>query len=176
MKTNRRNLNDWNTSLQETRHQSTIINVIYTPGICDNRYDDETTLANVARYLALCDFSTLHGVCVLLHQNVSRLSAEFEVCFTDLFKMLPRAALRNVVFCFTHTHTQEPDDTIPILIKLLKTVKIDKDVLLSANTYYYTDDVGLNRRQTEQNIFHCLTYGVNQPAPADFFSVKHLGC
>ena len=115
------------------------INIIDTPEIYDKRYDDETTLSNVTRYLGLCDFSTLHGVCVLLQPNVSRLSAVFEVCFTDLFKMLPRAALKNVVFCFTHTRTQEPDDTIPILRKLLKTSKVDKDVLLSSNTIYCTD-------------------------------------
>ena len=62
------------------------INVIDTPEICDNRYDDETTLANVTRYLGLCDFSTLHGVCVLLQPNVSRLSAVFEVCFIYLLR------------------------------------------------------------------------------------------
>ena len=67
----------------------------------------------------------------------------FEVCFKNLFKMLPRAALRNVVFCFTNTRTHDPGDTIPVLRKLLKTVKIDKDVLLSANTYYCTDNEGI---------------------------------
>ena len=112
------------------------INIIDTHGICDTRYDDEITLANVTRYVDLCNFSTLHGVCVLLHQNVSRLSAVFEVCFIQLFKMLSRSALKNVVFCFTHTRTQEPNDIIPILKKCLKTVNVDMDVLLSSNTVY----------------------------------------
>ena len=141
-------------------HQLTLdgmsLNIIDTPGVCNSSETDETSFKNIKTYLGLCEFSRLHGICILLKPNSSRMNIVFETCFTELLEMLPRDALKNIVFCFTNTRTKEPGDSVPMLRTLLETLNISDEVSLARDTIYCTDNEGIRYLAVAETMRHTV--------------------
>eukprot|EP00112_Aurelia_sp_Birch-Aquarium-sp1_P022972 Seg667.4 transcript_id=Seg667.4/GoldUCD/mRNA.D3Y31 product="Verrucotoxin subunit beta" protein_id=Seg667.4/GoldUCD/D3Y31 len=102
-----------------------IICLIDTPGIGDVRglEQDEKNFENILSHLAYYD--EIHGICILLKPNDSRLSVTFRFCITELLTHLHKTAAQNVMFCFTNARGTfyRPGDTLPVLQKLVSEYK-----------------------------------------------------
>uniref|UniRef100_T1IXZ4 Uncharacterized protein n=1 Tax=Strigamia maritima TaxID=126957 RepID=T1IXZ4_STRMM len=119
---------------------NTLLRLIDTPGIGDVRgvAKDKENFANILAYLRT--LKEIHGICILLKPNESKLHILFEFCIKELLTHLHRNALKNIVFCFTHSRTTfyKPGDTRVPLAELLKQNKI---VLpLDPSTMYCMDN------------------------------------
>ena len=117
------------------------INLIDTPGIGDvGGIDaDKKNFANILAYLS--GFEKLHGVCILLKPNQSRLTVAFRFCVQELMSHLHKNLKKNMMFCFTHTRGTfyEPGDTFDLLQELLEKHNIDIP-LRNGETYYCFDN------------------------------------
>lgn len=105
------------------------IRIIDTPGVGDVRGPDQDkrNFENILATIATID--DLHGICILLKPNNSRLTLTFRFCVKELLTHLHRDACENIIFCFTNSRGTfyKPGDTLPSLLTLLaetKTVKI----------------------------------------------------
>ena len=102
------------------------IRLIDTPGIGDSRgYEqDKKNFDNILSFLTRYD--EIHGICILLKPNQSRLNVVFRFCVQELIAWLHTSAKKNIVFCFTNARATfyEPGDTFPALNEMLKKKKI----------------------------------------------------
>ena len=102
-----------------------IICLIDTPGIGDLRgiEQDQKNFENTLSHLSYYD--EIHGICLLLKPNESRLRAIFRFCISDLLSHLHKSAANNILFCFTNARNTfyRPGDTLPMLQRLLSEYK-----------------------------------------------------
>ena len=112
------------------------VRLIDTPGIGDTRgiEQDKENFQNILAYISY--YEEIHGICILLKPNNSRLTVMFEFCVKELLTHLHRNAARNIVFCFTNARNTNyrPGDTFPALKTLIEnedSVSIDlrKDII-----------------------------------------------
>ena len=102
-----------------------LITLLDTPGLADTRglEKDKENVEDILGHLS--HYDKIHGICILLKSNNSRLSATFIFCVTEFLRHLHKSAADNIVFCFTNTRNTfyEPGDTLPILKQLLSELK-----------------------------------------------------
>ena len=102
-----------------------LITLLDTPGLADTRglEKDKENVENILGHLS--HYDKIHGICILLKSNNSRLSATFIFCVTEFLRHLHKSAAENIVFCFTNTRNTlyEPGDTLPTLKQLLSELK-----------------------------------------------------
>ena len=102
-----------------------VIRLIDTPGIGDVRglEQDEKNFENILAHLSY--YEEIHGICILLKPNDSRLTVTFRFCITELLTHLHKSASSNIIFCFTNARSTfyRPGDTLPILQKLIAEYK-----------------------------------------------------
>ena len=117
------------------------INLIDTPGIGDTEgiEVDKQNFDNILTFLS--NFDTIHGVCILLKPNESRLNVTFTWCLLELLTHLHKSLVQNIMFCFTHTRGTfyRPGDSFVLLHKLLKDNNIDIK-LEREKTYFCFDN------------------------------------
>ena len=118
---------------------NTKIKLIDTPGVGDTRGidQDKMNFQNILKTLSYLD--ELHGICILLKPNNSRLNIMFKFCIKELLTYLHRDASNNILFCFTNSRSTfyRPGDTMPVLRALLdeSSIKIET----SPDTVYCYD-------------------------------------
>uniref|UniRef100_A0AC34GYX4 G domain-containing protein n=1 Tax=Panagrolaimus sp. ES5 TaxID=591445 RepID=A0AC34GYX4_9BILA len=85
------------------RHNNCLYRIIDTPGIGDSRgiEQDKKNMENIMQFISM--YKEIHGICVLMRPNESRLTPSFEFCFKELLVQFHRSAVENIVFCFTQT-------------------------------------------------------------------------
>ena len=119
-----------------------LITLIDTPGIGDVRgvEHDERNIEGILAYLSL--YGDIHGICVMLKPNESRLTTTFKFCITELLTHLHKSAAKNVAFCFTHARSTfyKPGDTLPILEALLTELKGVSISLTQDNQYCFDNE------------------------------------
>ena len=105
----------------KTNDESKYLRLIDTPGIGDTRgaEQDKINFQNTLRHIAELD--VLHGICILLKPNNSRLTVMFNYCIKELMAKLHVDACRNIVFCFTNCRGTfyKPGDTYAPLKKIM---------------------------------------------------------
>ena len=120
--------------------KKTLVRLIDTPGIGDTRgvEQDKKNFANILNYIANLD--TLHGICILLKPNDSRLDIFFRFCVKELLTHLHKSSSENIVFCFTNARSTfyKPGQTLVPLKNLLKEIKTD--IPLTTSTVYCLDN------------------------------------
>ncbi|PAV75817.1 hypothetical protein WR25_16820 isoform B [Diploscapter pachys] len=120
------------------------IRLIDTPGIGDCRGADQDALnfSSILQYIA--NFSDIHGICILLKPNNSRMNIVFKYCINELLTHLHVSAAQNIAFCFTNARGTfyRPGDTLPILKKFLGDLETNRgvEISLSKGTTYYCMD------------------------------------
>ena len=50
-------------------------------------------------------FEEIHGICILMKPNESRLTNTFEFCIKELLTQLHKSAASTIMFCFTNTRS-----------------------------------------------------------------------
>ena len=117
------------------------IRFIDTPGIGDTRgvEQDKENMTNIISFLS--NYDEIHGICILLKPDNSRLGVMFRFCIKELLTHLHKSAAQNIIFCFTNSRTTfyRPGNTLPGLKKLL-TDNLDVDISLSKRTMYCMDN------------------------------------
>ncbi|CAG2171334.1 unnamed protein product, partial [Oppiella nova] len=117
------------------------VRLIDTPGIGDTRglEQDKENFDAILRYISNLD--ELHGICILLKPNTSKLTVMFQYCVKELLTHLHKSASNNIVFCFTNTRSTfyRPAYTLPALKTLLNENK-DVNIELSKHTIYCMDN------------------------------------
>ena len=117
------------------------VSLIDTPGIGDVRglEQDEKNFENILAHLSYYD--EIHGICILLKPNDSRLTTTFRFCITELLSHLHKSAAENIVFCFTNARSTfyRPGDTLPMLKSLLSEYK-GAVVSISPNNQFCFDN------------------------------------
>ena len=78
------------------------IRLIDTPGIADCRGADQDVLnfSSILQYIA--HIPEIHGICILLKPNNSRMNIVFKYCINELLTHLHVSAAENIAFCFTN--------------------------------------------------------------------------
>ena len=81
------------------------IRLIDTPGIGDCRGADQDALnfSAILRYIA--NIPEIHGICILLKPNNSRMNIVFKYCINELLTHLHVSAAQNIAFCFTNARS-----------------------------------------------------------------------
>ncbi|PAV61553.1 hypothetical protein WR25_17439 [Diploscapter pachys] len=106
------------------------IRLIDTPGIGDTRGADvdNKNLTEIFKFIA--QFDEIHGICILLKPNNTRLNLMFRYCINELLTHLDVTAAANIAFCFTNTRGTfyRPGDTMPALNTYLDNLKSEKKV------------------------------------------------
>ncbi|XP_055353267.1 uncharacterized protein LOC129599148 [Paramacrobiotus metropolitanus] len=122
------------------RRGGMIVRLIDTPGIGDTRgtEQDKRNFQFIMQHLS--NFENIHGICILLKPNNSRLTVMFRFCIKELLSHLHRDACHNIVFVFTNARSTfyRPGDTFPILQKLIKESQ-GVDIPLNQSTVYSVD-------------------------------------
>jgi hypothetical protein len=84
-----------------------MLHIIDTPGIGDPEGidRDQDNMQNTIKYIS--DYKQIHGVCVLLKPNNTRLHTQFRYCFKELLLYLHKNHARrpNIVFIFTNSRS-----------------------------------------------------------------------
>uniref|UniRef100_A0A914PU57 G domain-containing protein n=1 Tax=Panagrolaimus davidi TaxID=227884 RepID=A0A914PU57_9BILA len=119
-----------------------IIRLIDTPGIGDTRGTkaDADNFAAILNYIS--HHKEIHGICILLKPNNSKMSLTFKYCINELLIHLHRSAAENIAFCFTNSRNTfySPGDSMPVLEKYLENMT-DIDISLSReNTYCFDNE------------------------------------
>ena len=117
------------------------ISLIDTPGIGDVRglEQDEKNFENILAHLSY--YEEIHGICILLKPNDSRLTVTFRFCITELLLHLHKSAAENIIFCFTNARSTfyRPGDTLPMLKKLISEYK-GATVSVTSNNLFCFDN------------------------------------
>lgn len=146
------------------RQDDFTLRVIDTPGMGDTAGidKDKENFQNILTHIARLD--KLHGICILLKPNNSRLTALFEYCIKELLTNLHKNACRNIIFCFTNSRSTfyHPGDTMAPLLKLLRDNQIN--IALNKDTVYSVDNEAIRYlaaitnsmqyNQTERQLFN----------------------
>ena len=121
-----------------TRHAN--IRIIDTPGIGDTRgvEKDKENFQNIMAHIAR--FDVLHGICILLKPDVTRLGIMFKYCIKELLANLHVSASKNIVFCFTNARCTNygPGDTRTGLKRILQDNNIE--IGLNEETIFCVDN------------------------------------
>ncbi|KAK8062136.1 hypothetical protein PG997_014233 [Apiospora hydei] len=99
-----------------------LIRLIDTPGIGDAR-GEKFDKINMDKILStLNQFSSLHGILILVKPNNARLNVIFKFCVQELLTYLHRDAVRNICWGFTNTRQSNymPGDSLKPLRLLLE--------------------------------------------------------
>lgn len=119
-----------------------IVRLIDTPGLGDTGGidKDKENMKKILDYIG--HLKEIHGICILLKPNETRIDALFRFCITELLCNLHRNAAHNILFCFTNSRSTfyTPGDTYTILNDLLKELKIDDLIALCERTIYCLDN------------------------------------
>ncbi|CAG8547927.1 725_t:CDS:1 [Diversispora eburnea] len=111
------------------------VTLIDTPGIGDTRgiEQDMKNFENILKYISC--YEDLHGICILLKPNDSRLTIIFRFCIQELLSHLHKNAKDNIVFCFTNSRgtLYRPGDTLPALKEQLRALKQRSGVEIKTN-------------------------------------------
>jgi len=104
-----------------------VIRIMDTPGIGDVRgiEQDKINLENILAFISQPHLKELHGICILLKSNDSRLTVNFNYCLKELLCHLQKDAARNIMFVFTNTRGTSylPGETYAILKKRLDEIR-----------------------------------------------------
>eukprot|EP00794_Sanderia_malayensis_P001186 gene1186-biopygen413 len=118
-----------------------VISLIDTPGIGDVRglEQDEKNFESILAHLSYYD--EIHGICILLKPNDSRLTVTFRFCITELLTHLHKSAAENIIFCFTNARSTfyRPGDTLPTLKQLVSEYK-DANLTVSPQNQFCFDN------------------------------------
>ncbi|KAI5061406.1 hypothetical protein GOP47_0023911 [Adiantum capillus-veneris] len=106
-----------------SQHQT--VHLIDTPGVGDTRgiEYDQVNFQNILSYLT--HYTEIHGICVMLKPNTSRLTVTFRFCIMELLRHLHKSASENIVFLFTNARSTfyTPGDTTVPLTTLLREIQ-----------------------------------------------------
>ncbi|KAK7964444.1 hypothetical protein PG988_011418 [Apiospora saccharicola] len=134
-----------------------LVRLIDTPGIGDTRgekYDRE----NMSKVLStLNQFSSLHGIIILLKPTNTRLNVVFKFCVQELLTHLHRDAVRNIVWGFTNTRQSNytPGDSLQPLRTLLS--KHDSlGMQLTVKTMYCFDSESFRCVAAQKQVGHVM--------------------
>lgn len=98
-----------------------LVRLIDTPGVGDPRgvEQDAKNFLNILTFIS--NYTELHGICILLKPNNSRLTVTFNFCIKELLCHLHKSASRNIIFLFTHSRGTfyRPGDTSRVLKTML---------------------------------------------------------
>lgn len=61
---------------------------------------DKKNIKNMLSYIA--HVPEIHGICILMKSNDSKLSVLFRYCVQELLTSLHKNAAKNIMFCFTN--------------------------------------------------------------------------
>lgn len=118
--------------------------IIDTPGVGDTRglEFDKANFNDILSFIG--QFHYLHGICILLKPNESRLTEGFKYCIKELFSHLDKSCAQNICFVFTNARTTfyQPGETIKLLKVLLGEIKaVPPHVLvpLKGDNSFYVD-------------------------------------
>ncbi|CAF4430453.1 unnamed protein product, partial [Rotaria sp. Silwood2] len=118
------------------------LRIIDTPGFGDTRgiEQDDRNMEHILEYLS--NFTHLNAICFLLKPNSSRLNIFFRSCLTQLFSLLDRNALNNIIFCFTSARSTfyTPGDTAPLVKKMLNSLSIGDVPFKKENTFCFDNE------------------------------------
>ncbi len=64
---------------------------------------DKENFQNILAYISY--YEEIHGICILLKPNNSRLTVMFEFCVKELLTHLHKSAAANILFCFTNARS-----------------------------------------------------------------------
>ncbi|XP_022913499.2 uncharacterized protein [Onthophagus taurus] len=99
-----------------------ILNIIDTPGLGDNQgiENDHKNFEKVLEFISEMEY--LHGICIMLKPNNSRLSVIFEYCLTTILGQLDENIRKNIIFLFSNGRSSfyTPGDTQIPLEEVLK--------------------------------------------------------
>uniref|UniRef100_A0AC34FE27 G domain-containing protein n=1 Tax=Panagrolaimus sp. ES5 TaxID=591445 RepID=A0AC34FE27_9BILA len=118
-----------------------IIRLIDTPGIGDTRgaKADADNFAAILKYISY--HNEIHGICILLKPNNSKMSVLFKYCINELLVHLHKSAAANIAFCFTNSRSTfySPGDTMPVLERYIENMQ-DIHISLTKETTYCFDN------------------------------------
>ncbi|KAG0228895.1 hypothetical protein BGW41_003241 [Actinomortierella wolfii] len=123
--------------------EDTTIRLIDTPGIGDTRgvKQDRINFEGIMDYISV--YEKIHGICILLKPNESRLTPTFQFCIDELLLHLHKNAAANIVFAFTNSRSTlyQSGDTMVPLREYLDTLQRNNWVRipLEPNTLFYFD-------------------------------------
>ncbi|CAF4467147.1 unnamed protein product [Rotaria sp. Silwood2] len=119
-----------------------ILRIIDTPGFGDTRglEQDDFNMQHILEYIS--NLTHLNAICFLLKPNTSRLNIFFHTCITQLFSLLDRNALNNIIFCFTNSRSTfyTPGDTAPVLKQTLISLSIGDVPFKKDNTFCFDSE------------------------------------
>ncbi|KAG0238902.1 hypothetical protein BGW42_000063 [Actinomortierella wolfii] len=123
--------------------EDTTIRLIDTPGIGDTRgvKQDRINFEGIMDFISI--FDKIHGICILLKPNESRLTPTFQFCIDELLLHLHKNVAANIIFIFTHARTtffQSGEAMVP-LREYLDTLQRSHgvNIRLEPNTLFYFD-------------------------------------
>ncbi|RUS20586.1 hypothetical protein BC937DRAFT_94878 [Endogone sp. FLAS-F59071] len=104
---------------------SQLIRLIDTPGMGDTRGIDQDAKNFQDILMSISNYTEIHGICILLKPNNSRLTATFHFCIKELLCHLHKSASENIVFLFTNSRGTfyRPGDTSKVLRKMLEDIR-----------------------------------------------------
>ncbi|CAF3179320.1 unnamed protein product [Rotaria sp. Silwood2] len=115
------------------------LRIIDTPGFGDTRgiEQDDRNMEHILEYLS--NLTHLNAICFLLKPNTSRLNISFRSCLTQLFSLLDRNALNNIIFCFTSARSTfyTSGNTAPLVKKMLSSLSIGDVPFKKENTFCF---------------------------------------
>ncbi|KAI1729612.1 hypothetical protein DdX_01865 [Ditylenchus destructor] len=130
------------------------LRIIDTPGIgdTDGLTKDSANFKAILNYIA--NLKELHGICILMTPNSTRLTPAFKYCINELLTYLHRDAAKNIVFVFTNARSTNyrSAGTLPLLKEMLGGIAKNRGVNIKVdkNTTYYVDN--------ESYLYQCQLY------------------
>ena len=119
-----------------------IITLVDTPGVGDVKGagEDAENFENILSYLS--QYDELHGICIFLKPNETRLTKNFRFCISMLLSHLHASATENIVFCFTYGRSvsYKLGDTTRTLVKLLKDINVPNLRLSCDNQFCFDNE------------------------------------
>ncbi|CAF3881101.1 unnamed protein product, partial [Rotaria sordida] len=116
--------------------------IIDTPGFGDTRgiQQDDRNIEHILEYVN--NLTHLNAICFLLKPNESKLNIYYRLCITQLFSVLDRNNVKNIIFCFTNSRSTfyTPGDTAPLLKKMLNSLSIGNVSFKKENTFCFDSE------------------------------------
>ncbi|KAK7934601.1 hypothetical protein PG985_000096 [Apiospora marii] len=145
-------------TVYSVRVEDRVIRLIDTPGIGDTRGEKFDRL-NMSKILStLNQFSSLHGILILVKPNNARLNVTFKYCVQELLTYLHRDAVQNIVWGFTNTRQSNymPGDTLKPLRHLLSKHE-SLGLQLTAKRVYCFDSESFRCLATKKQLGYTMT-------------------
>ena len=116
------------------------LELIDTPGLGDSRgiEQDQENLKKILDYIR--HQKKLHGICILLKPNETRIGVLMRFCFKEILTRLHKNCINNIVFCFTNARATlyTPGGTLPVVEKYLREIQVSMPI--NKNTIYCFDN------------------------------------